>query len=359
MKKPPSPDLGWERELLRECEAMAKYAFGSGMQVPGTLAQTLDDLADAVRQEEAEYLAAVSAPASPEGCSEVPDSTPARPRRRITKELAMIHGRLCKIVAPAKPKTILLLAEESTKHDFWRFLGPVPVVRGLVLVAILSLIALLATSLSPEVDGKLDWSNDSGMGLLLEELFIAFAAAIGASFYALFQVNRYIAAGTFDPTYNATYWIRLVLGLISGVILALLVPIDEKNALGTLAKPSLAMLGGFSVTVVHGILQRLVYTLESLIWGENTNAAAAQEQAANARTSEQLTQTRMQLASRLTRLQQQLHGSATPDVLKAELDRILGTLILPDPDTVGQAEPVSPTSAEPNGTPAASGETKT
>ncbi len=145
-------------------------------------------------------------------------------------------------------------------------------------------------------------------------------------------MNRYIVDGTFDPKYNASYWIRLVLGLIAGLILALLIPIDNKSALKELTKPTLAMLGGFSVTVVHRILRRLVDTVESLVRGETRDLVAAQEQASKARLSEQLAQNRIQLASRLTKLQQQINASANPDELKQELERILGTLIPPDAD---------------------------
>lgn len=50
------------------------------------------------------------------------------------------------------------------------------------------------------------------------------AAGLGVSFAALYKANTFIANGTFDPTYHASYWIRFFLGLIAGLILAIMVP---------------------------------------------------------------------------------------------------------------------------------------
>ncbi len=186
MKASTDKEFTLEGELLRECEAMAKYAFASGMKVPGTLVQTLDDLANLVLSRSGKTPQAnLDSPGSEK--QEAADTpAPQNQPRDSVKELAAIHGRLSEIVAPATPRTLLLLATESAKGGFWKFLGPVPLVRGLMLVAILSLIALVCTSLSPQVDGSMDWAKEWGWSLLLEELFVISAAAIGASFFALF-----------------------------------------------------------------------------------------------------------------------------------------------------------------------------
>ncbi|ETW96500.1 MAG: hypothetical protein ETSY2_46255 [Candidatus Entotheonella gemina] len=194
-------------------------------------------------------------------------------------------------------------------------------------VAIVSATALIGTSMSPYVDGNLDWANEHGFQLLMEELFILSAAAIGVSFYSLFQVNHYIAAGTYDPKYNASYSIRFVLGMIAGMILAILIPIDNQSALQEFSKPTLSMLGGFSVVVVYRLLKRLVDTVESLVRGETQDIVATQEQNLKARYTEQEAQNRIKIAASLTKLQQQFSAGNNPEEVKKEVDHLLGTLM--------------------------------
>jgi len=56
----------------------------------------------------------------------------------------------------------------------------------------------------PKVNGSPDGFSllkNSGMDLLLNELFLLSAAGIGASFSNLFQANLFVRNGTFDPVY--------------------------------------------------------------------------------------------------------------------------------------------------------------
>lgn len=331
MKQSMTPTLtdesGLENQLLNECQAMARYALTSGMKVPSTLVEKLATCA-------AQSLEPSNTSSHEDGQFE-PEApvAPTTPPKRLgdhANVLARIHGQLAAIVAPATPRTILLLAEEAQKKGFWSFLGPVPMVRGLMVLAILSIAALVGTSLSEQVDGKVDWAHESGWQLLLEELFVLSAAAIGVSFYSLFQVSRYIAEGTYDPKYNASYSIRFVLGMVAGMILALLVPIDNDSALQEFSKPTLAMLGGFSVVVVYRLLRRLVDTVDSLVRGETQDVAAAQEQTVRAHYAEQESYNRMKLTAGLIKLQQQVSANSSLEDLQRELNRILETLIPAD-----------------------------
>jgi hypothetical protein len=173
--------------------------------------------------------------------------------------------------------------------------------------------------------------------------FLLAAAGLGACFAGLFQANRYIANSTFDPKYESSYWIRIVLGLMAGMILSELIPLDifggggaENSGSGVttstqaLGKPVLALLGGFSAAAVYRIIARIIDALESLVWGDGKETTAAQEQAARAQFESQLTQNRLSLASNLTKIQQKLGSGASPEELKQELDKIMNNLILTD-----------------------------
>ncbi len=157
-----------------------------------------------------------------------------------------------------------------------------------------SLIALIALSLFPEMNNK-NMANsmfsEQGFELLLIQMTLLAAAALGASFISLYKANKYIAMGVYNPKYESSYWVRFVVGLISGIILTQLIPlnIDEvakgivaggkaaKNTGGlesaddlryasvAITKICLALLGGFSANLVYNILNRLVETVQFLI----------------------------------------------------------------------------------------------
>lgn len=243
-------------QLYREARAMAEYALANGKTVPETVIRTID--AFAIQDDQV-----------------LNDRINVRSDLDIG-ELLVAHCTLAKIVEPAKPKTILLLDIEQGVTGFMKFLGPVSLIRQMMIAAVVSLILFIGLSLTEEV------SHDSGnimvqdgYELLLNLMFYLSAAGLGASFAALYKANTYIANGTFDPTYHASYWIQFFLGLIAGLILAIMVseayfskhlsetPFLEKGII----RPLLAMLGGFSADLTHTVLSRLVETIRSLFTG--------------------------------------------------------------------------------------------
>ena len=298
--------ISLEQHVLAECLAMAKYAFSSGLKVPGAVAERLELIAASKLVEEPNV------------------------RADAARELATIHGRLSEIISPAIPRTVLLLAMESATAGFWSALGPVRLVRGLVSVAIICLVAFVGLSLSSQVNIESISKSvfeSHGFPLLLNLMFLLTAAGLGACFAALFQANRYIAECTFDTKYESSYWIRFILGLMAGLILSQMIPLSEGSKSVAVTKPTLAMLGGFSAAVVYRIMHRLIESIESLVKGETRDLAAAEAQASKARLAAQLVQSRMQLAASLTTLQQQLGAKASPEAIQQELDRILGNLV--------------------------------
>lgn len=325
--------------VFSECKAMAQYALASGLKVPPGLLAALDGLLERESHRRAP-------PADGDGTDGgTAAGTPAarKPAGDMdsgTRKLAAIHSRLVDLVAPATPRSLLLLANENARGGFWLFLGPVPLIRRLMLVAFFSLVALIAISLSSEVNGdtkNFSLLENDGLSLLLNQLFLLTAASLGATFANLFQANRFIKDNTFDPKFESSFWIRYVLGLMSGMILALLIPIETMFASGEggasggallqgLGKPSLAMLGGFSAAVVYRILNKVINAIDSLVRGDVREEVAAHEQAAKARLAEQEVRHRVGLAGQLNKLRQQLGAGGDPERLKLELDRIQQSL---------------------------------
>jgi hypothetical protein len=119
-------------------------------------------------------------------------------------------------------------------------------------------------SLSPLINSETlsrDIYDLSGITLVIPLLFLLSAAGLGATFGALFDAYQFVSEGHFDARFDCVYWARIGLGLVSGLMLAELIPTSGGTKL--LERPLLALLGGFSVAVVHRILQRLVNSVES------------------------------------------------------------------------------------------------
>jgi hypothetical protein len=259
-------------ELLAQCVAMMRHAMGAGVEMPPDLLGRLDVfLAEGSPRP-------VPAPPVPNADGSVaPIGTPE-------SDLTEIHKTLAGLVAPATPAAILLFAREQVAHPVLYSVGPVPVMRHFLLLSAISLFSMLAVSLSAQVnDQNLSRTllNLSGFPLLMVEIFLLSAASLGSCFAILQKLNGFIAAGDYDPKYQATYWGRWMMGVISGIILSQLFfplfshPLDAAGqpAPGNwlpsdVGQPMLALLGGYSATLVQRLIQRVMVAIESLFGGE-------------------------------------------------------------------------------------------
>jgi hypothetical protein len=185
---------------------------------------------------------------------------------------------LADVVAPATPRTIYLLHIDEAQNSWLSCLGPLPTIRRLVIGATFFTLVFVLSSISDSINHKnlaSDIYSLNGWESLKVLIFLMSAAAMGGCFHALFIAHSYIGAGTYDPRFESSYWMRIGLGVIAGLVLSQMIPIgpDINAATGEVpssspaavfSKPLLALLGGFSATLVYTILQRLVETVESL-----------------------------------------------------------------------------------------------
>ncbi len=168
--------------------------------------------------------------------------------------------------------------------------------------------------------------NSQGLPLLINLTFFIVSAGLGASFAALFQANKYIVKGTFDPKYESSYWIRFVLGLIAGLVLSELVPIHSTDPGVSMGKPTIAMLGGFSAALVYRLLFRLVETVESLVRGSASEVIESEQQIAQMTAKEQISGERVAMAAELIKLQDLLVSQDNPELVKEQLSAMLADL---------------------------------
>lgn len=325
------------QQLLLECKAMTRYALGRGLAVSPTLLSALDKL---LSEEESQRHGKKAGVSSAESEAQTPTDQD-KTQVDNAAQLAKIHTSLANLIAPAQPRSVFLIQKELDSPHSWSSIGSVPLIRHMLLVAVLALITFIGLSLSGQIDGdpeKFSLVHNSGWSLLVNEIFLVAAAAVGASFYSLFQANSFVSKGTFDPIHESSYWIRLVLGIMAGTILALLIPIEEylKTADGTqsswngLGKATLALIGGFSSTLVYRVMNRLVAAVESMVRNDMSATLALQQQTYNSRLDAMQTQTRLDLAKKVAEAQQIISQSSDPEAVREELNRLQQDLISMD-----------------------------
>jgi hypothetical protein len=298
--------------MVRECEAMLEYALNTGRVLPVevferfVLAVSLSEAG--VPNSTADKRDDISlADTAIRSASEVVNSRFAL--------LASAHAELAQSIAPATPETVRLMADEREKHPLWCAFGPLPLVRQMLGLALFSLVLLHAVALSEEISvNNLSKSvlELSGYPLLITEGFLISAASLGSCFANLQRINTVISNGTYDPRIQSTYWTRWVMGVISGIVLSRLVyhffaqAADDTNGsnLPAIGRPILALLGGYSVDFVHGILRRTVNTLGNF-FGITMDAGAEQRRGLASVSPEHGTAARQQA------------GHATPCVYEA------------------------------------------
>ena len=316
--------VGVDEQIRGETIAMASYALERGYEV------ATSDLA-ALEAEDAEGN----------------KLSPAEARAALNQA----HNRLAKAVHPAMPKTLHLLRVEGRNHKVFEWLGPVRLVRmfmalGLLLVPIF---VLLGLSVGVTSDGP---QSDFFGGNLIDRtrvaLYLVTSATIGSTFAGLTKAFRYVGNLSYDDKYESSYWIRLVLGIVAGLILAIVLSqalFDESAEAGTgfrITVPLLAIVGGFSSDLVYKMLKRVMDALETLVSGsasEQVDVAVAEIEArGRAANIEQSASTARQLIA----IRDSLPADATEARNKIDetLGAVLGELptILSTPPPSGRVE---------------------
>lgn len=335
-----------QTRTIEECEMMATYAQSQGKTIPSHVLKQLGDL-QAIKYDMQKEI-------------EAGNLDNLDPRSLNLSLIGELHKELSIVIAPASPATVLLM-ERNKRGGLFGMLGPVPLIRRLNIITILCLFAFLSLFFFEEVDSYTingDILSYGGLKFVYNELVIVSIAALGASFYALFEVYKYITNDSYDPKYDSIYWIRFVLGIVSGVILAQFIFISpeilgedvgetadnlsKSQELGGFMtyKPLLAFLGGFSARVVHKILNSMVEAIETFISGSTRDMLVAREEAAKVKMEDKInsikqksaqteTVERMKGAIKMMQLKEQLNNGANKEEIAAKLSEIMDEYIKP------------------------------
>jgi hypothetical protein len=298
---------------------MAEYALAKGKTVPAFAIKNIEAMEDYSSTEKGEN-----------------DLLSVRKDVDIAA-LLDTHELLVRLIEPATPQTVLILDREQENDSPLKFLGEISLIRQLMVAAILSLFIFVSLMATPYIDSmKLaeDVLSAEGTDQLARLLFYISAAGLGASFAALYEANSYISKGTYDSSYQSSYWIRFSLGIIAGLLLAILISekaVEGGNILtpGTI-RPLLAILGGFSADLLYTFLNRMEETFKSLFESSTQNILDAKSVEANAKLTTLEVESRMKLAQNLMQVQQQIGATSDPEEVKQQVSELLQNLMRPN-----------------------------
>jgi len=147
-------------DLQEECKAMLKYALRTGKSINSEYTTIIHQFTKQELTADHHHL------------------------------LMQSYRYLNDLIKPANPQTILLL--EQKKQRSGSFLGPLPIVRQFMLLAIVSLALMILLSLSPHINNKtmiLSMLQGQGTSQILRLSFLVACASVGACFYALFKIR--------------------------------------------------------------------------------------------------------------------------------------------------------------------------
>jgi hypothetical protein len=192
---------------------MEAYTTLQGMPIEKDLAQKLAQLADLMKR-------------PPDRKAE--EELKALDDASVVKALELafeVHGILSQLVKPATPESL----EASVPRKGWaRIVWPrvtdILVATTFLAVAVLALGTAYAGELAPQATNQ---------QRAYQQLAYLGAALLGASFSGLFRAYEYVQSRTFDPSSGSSYTVRVVLGTVSGLILANIGFLIIGRAIGT------------------------------------------------------------------------------------------------------------------------------
>jgi len=329
---------------LEECEMMIHHAQSNGKHVPQHTLKVLSDM-QAIRNDLEKEVAG--------GKAENLD-----PRSLNMSIIGDMYKDVTEVLAPSSPSTVIMLEREKRKGLAGMF-GQVPLVRWLNSITLFCLLTFLGVFFFEEVDSYSingDILSYEPRAFVLNELVIIAIAALGAAFYNLFEAHKYISNNSYDTKYDSIYWMRFVLGIVSGVILSQFIfvspeivgsdpgntaeNINKSQELGGFItyKPLLAFLGGFSARVVHKILNSLVDSIETFVTGSARDMVKAREEAAKVQMKEKINalkqknaQTkaveRVQMTMQLMKLEKQMATDGASEDVQKQMKKMMNEMM--------------------------------
>lgn len=179
---------------------------------------------------------------------------------QIIKEAIEVHAELSSIIHP-----VTAISLNSTGLGFLKVNS---VMRFTLTSTIISLILLLFCLF---ISGDDNSSIIDQQNTLMIYCKVFLAAWLGAGLYCLYTARKYLIDRTYQPRYNPTYTMRLILGVAMGTILGLFSDnfFGDDSELAKLGQIVLAIIGGFSSDAVASLFKRIADTIQSFVQGSD------------------------------------------------------------------------------------------
>lgn len=184
-------------------------------------------------------------------------------------DLINAHNLLSKNIAPATPKSIDFTKKLRSLENGKSIFNKLPLVRNLILLAVVFLILFIATGLSPNVNNRSlneGIMNNNGVSLLLNLAFLSSISGLGVLFFLLKKVSDSIKNTTLVAEESISYIAQIILGIIAGLIMSEIISFysnDPKN-IDLFSKSILALIGGFSSDAIFSVLQGIIDRIKSI-----------------------------------------------------------------------------------------------
>lgn len=167
-------------------------------------------------------------------------------------------------------------------------------------------------------------------------------AGIGAAFATLYDAHKYVTSGEYDPRAGSNYTIRIILGLMAGLLLSqvlsnpltapgdmsaeALKEIARNNPLTSVSKTILALVGGFAAQFVYTALKRIVDALEGIFTPDKELRSMLELQKADLAKQASSNEEVQTKSDEITRIAGQIANAST-DKEKQRLTELLVSLL--------------------------------
>ena len=237
-------------------------------------ARVIPGISQAVINEMTVEINAMMAYAANKGLTINPDVV-ALIKSETIKDLVDAHNMLCANVAPATPKSIIYTRRIRDKNRGKKFFRQIPLVRNLIILAVLFLVAYVCLGQTEAVSNEsLDKGvlENTGTDLVLNLSFLASIAGMGVLFHLLKQVSNSVLNSTLVPEETINYVSQVLLGIISGIVLSEVIVLytTDPTDINLFNKSVLALIGGFSSDALFSILEGLITRLKNIFVPANS-----------------------------------------------------------------------------------------
>jgi hypothetical protein len=186
-------------------------------------------------------------------------------------ELVSNYNDLTNSILPTTVESITYINNYMFSNSAVKKWYQIPIYSKSLFISILALLAVIAISLSPDVNNE-NLSKgllaSSGKTLFYNLSFICSSSLLGVMFYSMKSMNEKIKSYTLTQVHvlelNSVILVGVISGFLISEVFSSIVTSGFKDSV-VITKMTLSILGGFSSDAIFSILQGLVNKIKALL----------------------------------------------------------------------------------------------